>query len=65
MKLAKNKVVPQILFEKDLPQLQNSSKDAASFDSTAIITMFLLATILTLISWFVLARMFGDDFMEG
>ena len=65
MKLTKNKIAPQILFEKDLPQLQVSLKDAANFDSTAVATMFLLATMLTLVSWFVLNEMLGENFMEG
>ncbi len=65
MKLVKNKVVPQILFEKDLPQLQDASKDAINLDSTAVVTMFLLATMLTFISWFVLVRMFREDFIEN
>ena len=64
MKLAKAKIAPQILFEKDLPQLSAQPKVKPCFDSAAITTMFLAATILTFTSWFILERIFGEDFME-
>lgn len=65
MKISKSKNIPQILFEKDLPQLGVQSNTALHFDKAAIITMLLAAAILTFTSWFVLERMFGEDFMEG
>ncbi len=65
MKLAKAKNTPQILFEKDLPQLGTQFKVTPYFDGTAIVTMLLAAAILTFVSWIVLERMFGEDFMEG
>ncbi len=64
MKLAKSKNAPQILFEKDLPQLPTVEKVGPHFDGAAITTMFLTAAILTFISWVVLTRLFGEDSME-
>ena len=65
MEFAKSKNIPQILFEKDLPQLTLPVKAGVRFDQAAVITMFLAAAILTFASWVVLERMFGEDFMDG
>lgn len=65
MKLAKSKNIPQILFEKDMPQLSIQSKVVPHFDAAFFGTMFLAATILTFIFWFVLDQMFGENFMDG
>ena len=65
MKLAKSKNIPQILFEKDMPQLRVQPKVVFHIDVAVFGTMLLAAAILTFISWFVLERMFGEDYMEG
>ncbi len=65
MRIVKSKNAPQILFEKDLPQLGTQSNAALHFDKAAITTMLLAAAILTFTSWVVLERMFGEDFMDG